>query len=243
MQALKNEKGKSTILKAIKDLFSGASKTRSGTAAAGPNLCFITDDLRYNAAIMERNEQTREQNITELLLNWNEGNEEALEQLMPLVYDELHRQAARYLRRERAGHTLQTTALIHEVYLKLVNQPDINWEGRTHFYAIAANIMRRILVDYARSKNAEKRGGEYLKMPLEEVGEVAGKEKSIDLIALDEALTKLEKIDRRQARIVELRYFGDLTLEETAKALKISRTTVADDWSMARAWLHRELTR
>ena len=103
--------------------------------------------------------------------------------------------------------------------------------------------MRRILVDYARSKNAEKRGGEYLKMPLEEVGEVAGKEKSIDLIALDEALTKLEKIDRRQARIVELRYFGDLTLEETAKTLNISRTTVADDWAMAKAWLHRELTR
>ncbi len=228
----------------IKEFLSGASKSRSGTATlASPVLCFITDDLRYNAAIMEQNEQKREQNITELLLTWNDGNPEALEQLMPLVYDELHRQAARFLRRERADHTLQTTALIHEAYLKLVKQPEINWESRTHFFAIAANIMRRILVDHARSKNAEKRGGEYLKVPLEEVGEVAGKEKGVDLMALDEALTKLEKIDPRQAQIVELRYFGDLTLEETAAALKISRTTVAGDWAMARAWLHRELTR
>jgi RNA polymerase sigma factor (TIGR02999 family) len=208
-----------------------------------PVSCFFTDDLRYNAHIMEQHEQKREQNITELLLTWNDGNQQALEKLMPLVYDELHRQAARFLRRERSDHTLQTTALIHEAYLKLVNQPEINWESRTHFFAIAANIMRRILVDYARSKNAEKRGGDFLKMPLEEAGEVAGKEKSVDLMALDEALTKLEAIDRRQARIVELKFFGDLTLEETAKALKISRTTVADDWAMARAWLHRELTR
>jgi RNA polymerase sigma factor (TIGR02999 family) len=199
--------------------------------------------LRYNAAIMEQNKQEPAQNITQLLLTWNDGNPEALEKLMPLVYDELHRQAARFLRRERADHTLQTTALIHEAYLKLVAEREMNWESRTHFFAIAANIMRRILVDYARARNAEKRGGDYLKIPLEEAEAVAGKEKDIDLMALDEALTKLEKIDRRQARIVELRYFGDLTLEETAKALDVSRTTVADDWAMARAWLHRELTR
>jgi RNA polymerase sigma-70 factor, ECF subfamily len=199
--------------------------------------------LRYNAAIMEQNKQEAAQNITQLLLTWNDGNPEALEKLMPLVYDELHRQAARFLRRERADHTLQTTALIHEAYLKLVDEREMNWESRTHFFAIAANIMRRILIDYARAKNAEKRGGDYLKIPLEEAEAVAGKEKGIDLMALDEALTKLEKIDRRQARIVELRYFGDLTLEETAKALDVSRTTVADDWAMARAWLHRELTR
>ena len=204
---------------------------------------FYKDILRYNAAIMEQNNQEAGQNITQLLLTWKDGNLEALEKLMPLVYDELHRQAARFLRRERADHTLQTTALIHEAYLKLVDVREMNWESRTHFFAIAANIMRRILVDYARAKNAEKRGGDYLKIPLEEAASVAGKEKGIDLMALDEALTKLEKIDRRQARIVELRYFGDLTLEETAKALDISRTTVADDWAMARAWLHRELTR
>ena len=198
--------------------------------------------MRYNTAKMEQN-KGNEQNITELLLAWNEGNREALDKLMPLVYDELHRQAARFLRRERSDHTLQTTALIHEAYLKLVDQREANWESRTHFFAIAANLMRRILVDYARSKKREKRGGDYLILPLEEAEAVAGKEKSIDLMAIDEALTKLEKIDQRQAKIVELRYFGDLTLEETAQALGVSRTTVADDWAMAKAWLHRELTR
>jgi RNA polymerase sigma factor (TIGR02999 family) len=182
-------------------------------------------------------------NITRMLRQWSEGNREALEDLMPLVYDELRRQAARFLSRERPDHTLQTTALIHETYLKLIDQREARWESRTHFFAIAANLMRRILVDYARSKNREKRGGEYLIVPLEEAESAAGKEKSIDLIALDEALTKLEKKDERQARIVELRYFGDLTLEETAEALRISRTTVADEWAMAKAWLHRELTR
>ena len=198
--------------------------------------------MRYNTAKMEQN-KGNEQNITELLLAWNEGNREALDKLMPLVYDELHRQAARFLRRERSDHTLQTTALIHEAYLKLIDQREANWESRTHFFAIAANLMRRILVDYARSKKREKRGGDYLILPLEEAEAVAGKEKSIDLMAIDEALTKLEKIDQRQAKIVELRYFGDLTLEETAQALGVSRTTVADDWAMAKAWLHRELTR
>jgi len=182
-------------------------------------------------------------NITRMLRLWSDGNREVLEELMPLVYTELHRQAKRYLRRERADNTLQTTALIHEAYLKLIEQKDVRWESRTHFFAIAANLMRRILVDYARSRNREKRGGDIEKLPLEEAILVVGKEKSVDLIALDEALTKLEKIDKRQARIVELRYFGDLTLEETAEALKISRTTVADDWAMAKAWLHRELTR
>jgi len=182
-------------------------------------------------------------NITQMLREWSGGNREVLDDLMPLVYDELHRQARRFLSRERSDHTLQTTALIHEAYLKLVDQREVNWESRTHFFAIAANLMRRILVDYARAKNREKRGGDYLMLPLEEAALVAGKEKNIDLMALDEALTGLEKIDERQARIVELRYFGDLTLEETAEALGISRTTVADDWAMAKAWLHRELTR
>ena len=182
-------------------------------------------------------------NITEMLREWSGGNREVLDDLMPLVYDELHRQARRFLSRERPDHTLQTTALIHEAYIKLVDQREVNWESRTHFFAIAANLMRRILVDYARAKNRDKRGGDYLKLPLEEAALVAGKEKSIDLIALDEALTKLEKIDERQTRVVELRYFGDLTLEETAEALRVSRTTVADDWAMAKAWLHRELTR
>ncbi|MCA1622775.1 MAG: sigma-70 family RNA polymerase sigma factor [Acidobacteria bacterium] len=185
--------------------------------------------------------QTRQ--ITRMLREWSGGNREALEDLMPLVYDELHKQAARFLSRERYDHTLQATALIHEAYIKLVDQREVNWESRTHFFAIAANLMRRILVDYARAKHREKRGGEMVKLTLEEAALVIDKEKSVDLMALDEALTRLEKIDKQQARVVELRYFSGLSLEETAEALKVSRTTVANDWRMAKAWLHRELTR
>ena len=180
--------------------------------------------------------------ITQMLHEWSDGKREALEALMPHVYDELHRQARRYLRRERANHTLQTTALIHEAYLKLIDQ-NVNWESRTHFFAVAANIMRRILVDHARSKHREKRGGAGEDLPLEEAMLIVSDEKSIDLIALDEALNRLTEIDEQQCRIVELRYFSGLTLEETAAALKISRTTVANDWALAKAWLHRELTR
>jgi len=185
--------------------------------------------------------QTRQ--ITRMLRQWSSGNREVLEDLMPLVYDELHKQAARFLSRERRDHTLQITALIHETYLKLIDQREVNWESRTHFFAIAANLMRRILVDYARTKKRDKRGGDAVKLTLEEAATVAVKERSIDLMALDEALKRLEKIDKQQARIVELRYFGGLSLEETAEALRVSRTTVATDWAMAKAWLHRELTR
>lgn len=178
-----------------------------------------------------------------MLREWSDGSREASEELLPLVYDELHRQAARFLSHERPNHTLQATALIHETYLKLIDQREVNWESRAHFFAIAANLMRRILVDYARAKHREKRGGDALKLTLERAELIAGKERSIDLIALDEALGRLEKIDEQQARIVELRYFAGLSLEETAAALRVSRTTVATDWSMAKTWLHRELTR
>ena len=178
-----------------------------------------------------------------MLREWGDGNREALETLMPLVYDELHKQARRYLRRERANHTLQTTALIHEAYLKLIDQRDVNWESRTHFFAVAANMMRRILVDHARAKHREKRGGEGENLPLEEAMLIVSDEKTIDLIALDEALNRLAEFDEQQSRIVELRYFSGLTLEETAAVLGISRTTVATDWALAKAWLHRELTR
>ena len=177
-----------------------------------------------------------------MLREWSDGNREALEELMPLVYDELHRQARRYLRRERPNHTLQTTALIHEAYLKLIDQ-NVNWESRTHFFAVAANMMRRILVDHARAKHREKRGGANENLPLEEAMLVVSDEKSIDLIALDEALNRLAEFDEQQSRVVELRYFSGLSLEETAAALKVSRTTVANDWALAKAWLHRELTR
>lgn len=179
-----------------------------------------------------------------MLRDWGSGNREALEDLLPLVYKELHRQASSFLRRERAGHTFQTTALIHETYLKLVDQRNVNWQSRTHFFAIAGTLMRRILVDHARSKKREKRGGEAIRLTLnEEAMNVATSEKSVDLMALDEALTRLEKLDEQQSRIVELRYFSGLTLEETADTLNVSRTTVATDWAMAKAWLHRELTR
>ncbi len=179
--------------------------------------------------------------ITQMLREWSDGKQEALDNLLPLVYDELHRQAASFLRKERQGHTLQTTALINEAYLKLIDQRDVTWESRTHFFAIAAQAMRRILVDYAKATHRKKRGGDDIKLPLEEAMEVAGEEKSVDLIALDEALNKLAERDEQQARVVELRYFSGLTLEETAEALHISRATVASDWNMAKVWLYREL--
>jgi len=171
------------------------------------------------------------------------GKREALDKLMPLVYDELHLQAARYLRRESQGHTLQTTALIHETYLKLIDQREVEWQNRAHFFAIAAQAMRRIMVDYARTKQREKRGGGDEKLSLEAAMSVAADESSVDLIALDEALTRLAEIDLQQARVVELRYFSGLSLEETAEALHISRATAAREWNVARAWLRRELTR
>jgi RNA polymerase sigma factor (TIGR02999 family) len=180
--------------------------------------------------------------ISRLLRQWSEGNRAALEELLPLVYDELHRQAARYLRRERAAHTLQTTALIHEAYLRLIDQRDVQWQSRTHFFAIAAQMMRRVLVDYARAKHREKRGRGDVCLPLEVAKLVADDKKGVDLMALDEALTRLAAMDEQQARVVELRYFGGLSLEETAEALHVSRATVARDWDVAKAWLRRELT-
>jgi RNA polymerase sigma factor (TIGR02999 family) len=181
--------------------------------------------------------------ITGLLREWSEGNRSAFDELMPLVYTELHKQAARYLRNERRFHTVQTTALIHEAYLKLINQTEIKWQSRTQFFAFAAKVMRHILVDYARTKNREKRGGETVQVSLEEAMMIAIDEQDIDLIALDEALNRLAKIDEQQVRLVELRYFSGLSLEAAAEALKISRATAARDWNVARAWLHRELTR
>jgi RNA polymerase sigma factor (TIGR02999 family) len=180
--------------------------------------------------------------ITRILGEWKNGRAEALEELIPIVHDELHRQADRYLRRERPNHTLQATALINEAYLKLLDQ-HVDWENRTHFFAIAARLMRRVLVDHARARHREKRGGHAAPVSIEGVGDIADKEKNIDLMALDEALDRLAAIDDRQARIVELRYFSGLTLEETAEILNIGRTTVADEWSVAKAWLRRELTR
>jgi RNA polymerase sigma factor (TIGR02999 family) len=181
-------------------------------------------------------------NISHLLQEWSAGDQRALEELTPLVYEELRQRAARYLRRERPGHTLQTTALIHEAYLRLVDAKDVQWQGRAHFFAIAANLMRRILVDHARRRNADKRGGSFIRVPLDEAVAVAvAKEVDVDLLAIDEALDRLAAIDPQQARVIELRFFSGLSVEETAEALGVSLKTVKRDWSMARAWLRREI--
>jgi len=178
--------------------------------------------------------------ITRLLREWSEGDRQAIEKLMPLVYDELHRQAHARLRHERPGHSFQTTDLIHEAYIKLVDHPGTQWDGRDQFFAFSARIMRNILVDHARRKRRMKRDG--LRISLTGA-DPATPEQDLDLIALDQALDRLAKIDEQQVRIVELRYFGGLSLESTAAALNISRATTARDWNVARIWLHRELTR
>jgi RNA polymerase sigma factor (TIGR02999 family) len=191
----------------------------------------------------EQIRSTQEEDITEILTAWREGSREALHLLLPVVYDELRRQAHRYLRRERQNHTLQTTALIHEAYLRLTEQRNVRFESRTHFFAVAANLMRQILVDYARERHRLKRGGKADNLPLDEAFLVIADESDIDLLALDEALTRLSEMDFQQARIVELRFFGGLSIEETADALAISPATVKRDWNVAKAWLKHELSR
>jgi RNA polymerase sigma factor (TIGR02999 family) len=178
--------------------------------------------------------------VTDLLVDWSKGDQEALNKLMPLVYEELRRLANRYLRHERPGHTLQTTALVHEAYLKLVDQKHANWENRVQFFAAAAQVMRHILVDYARSRRAFKRGGDYCRLSLDEAV-ISSKEKDPDLLTLHDALNSLAAIDMQQSRVVELRVFGGLTVEETAEALEISPRTVKREWSMAKAWLHKQM--
>lgn len=182
------------------------------------------------------------ENVTELLQQWQDGSQEALDRLLPLVYDELRRQAARYLRRERPGHTLQTTALIHEAYLRLIGQHRVAWQNRAHFYGIAAQLMRRILVDHARRRQAGKRGGSDIKVQLEE-NVAASPGRDVNLVVLDEALTRLAEIDPQQSRIVELRYFSGLSVEETAAVIGVSSRTVKRDWNVAKAWLRQEISR
>ena len=179
-------------------------------------------------------------NITHLLKEWGEGDQQALDELTPLVYEELRQQAARYLRKERPNHSLQATALINEAFLRLIDVKDVQWQNRAHFFAIAANLMRRVLVDHARRRDAEKRGGSQVCLTLDERLAWAN-EPDVDLLAIDEALDRLALIDEQQARIVELRFFSGLTVEETATALGVSPKTVKRDWSVARAWLKREI--
>ena len=181
------------------------------------------------------------ENVTQLLKKWSEGDETALEQLMPLVYSELRRLASNYLRRERQNHTLQPTALVNEAYLKLVDQRNPRWQNRAQFYGVAAQMMRRILVDHARQNKAVKRGGsDQQKLSITSAGQL-GEKPDIDLLALHEALEELKTFDSQQERIVELKFFGGLSIEETAEVLGIGHATVERDWKMARAWLRRKL--
>jgi RNA polymerase sigma factor (TIGR02999 family) len=179
--------------------------------------------------------------ITQLLAQWREGNQSALDELYPLVYDELHRLARRYMSRERKGHTLQTTALINEAYVRLVDQKNVPWANRSHFFAISAQIMRRILIDHARRHRYAKRGGGAQQVSLEEAAIVVP-DQSGELLRLDEALKSLAEMDPRRSQVVELRYFGGLNNEEIAGVLQISENTVTRDWNMARAWLYQQLT-
>lgn len=179
--------------------------------------------------------------VTQLLAQLGGGNRAVVDELTPLVYRELKRIAGGQLRNERPGHTLQATALVHEAYLKLVDQRDVSWQNRAHFFGVAAQAMRRILMDYAKSKVRDKRGGGMHQTTLDE-GLVVSADRASNLVVIDEALTRLEQLDPRQAKVVELRFFGGLSVEETAEAMGISAPTVKREWAMARAWLYRELS-
>ena len=180
--------------------------------------------------------------VSDLLRSWGRGSEQARDRLLPLVYQELKRRAAAYLRDERPDHTLQPTALVHEAYLRLVGQAEVGWQNRAHFFGVAAQMMRRILVDHARERHASKRGGDAVRVELDERNEPAGGAVDCDLLLLDQALEELARLDARQAQIVELRYFAGLSEREVAAALSLSRATVSRDWQMAKAWLFRRIT-
>jgi RNA polymerase sigma factor (TIGR02999 family) len=180
--------------------------------------------------------------ITQLLIEWNNGRPEALEDLLPLVYTELRRLATRYLHREPADHTLQPTALVHEAYLRLIDQRQVRWQNRAHFYGIAAKIMRRILVDYARARQADKRGAGWERVTMIE-NQIPDNRAGLDLLALDQALERLATFDAQQERIVELRYFGGLTIEEAAEVVGVSAATIVREWTIARAWLRGEMSK
>jgi RNA polymerase sigma factor (TIGR02999 family) len=184
--------------------------------------------------------EQRTDNVTQLLIEVSKGDREAVDLLLPVIYDELRKLAANYLRRERPDHTLQPTALVHEAYLRLVDQTRANWQNRAHFFGVAAQIMRRLLVDHARKHNAEKRGQDFQKLSLDENVDRAV-ERGAELIALDDALKALAQFDEQKARVVELRYFGGLSIEETADVLGVAPTTIKRHWRFAKAWLYGEM--
>jgi RNA polymerase sigma factor (TIGR02999 family) len=210
--------------------------------AAGGKRCIIAQSIGMSSSTgggSEMGEQAWE--VTRLLQAWRRGDAAALDRLVPLVYDELHRLAHCYIVRERVDHSLQTTALVHEAYLRLVDAHQVDWKSRTHFFAISASLMRRILVEFARSRHTQKRGGEVGKVALDEAAAISPLPDG-DLLRLDEALNALAAVDPRQAKVVELRFFGGLTEEETAEALQVSSDTVLRDWKKAKLWLWREMT-
>ena len=182
------------------------------------------------------------QDVTELLLDWSNGNQAALDQLMPLVYEELHRLAHQYMARERPEHSLQTSALLNEAYLKLVDQKNVHWQNRAQFFGIAAKLMRQILVDHARQRHRIKRGGDARHVPLDEAV-VVSPARAAEMMALDDALETLAAVDQRKSQILELRFFGGLSIEETAEVLGVSPGTVMRDWTLAKAWLRMDMTR
>jgi len=186
-------------------------------------------------------DRTQQSKVTRLLYELSGGNRAAVDELTPLVYQELKRLARLQLRRERLGHTLQVTALVHEAYLKLVDQRAVTWQNRAHFFGVAAQVMRRILLDYAKTRDRSKRGGGVQKISLDDALAISD-DRASELVEIEDALTRLEVFDPRQAKIVELRFYGGLTVEETAEALGVSAPTIKREWAMARAWLHRELS-
>ena len=178
--------------------------------------------------------------ITERLIAWGAGDRAALDQILPIVYQELRRMAGNYLRQENPGHTLQPTALVHEAWLRLIDQARVDWRNRAQFFGVAAQMMRRILVDHAKAKHREKRGGEAVKLSLDETINLS-QERAADLLALDDAIGELTRVDERKSRVVELRYFGGFSVEETAQILGVSPETVMRDWKMAKAWLYQQI--
>lgn len=187
-------------------------------------------------------DDSSDNHLTELLHKWNSGDLSAQDDVMQAIYQEMRKRARIYLRKERQGHTLQTTALVHEVYLRIIKQNRVQWQNRNHFFGIAAQMMRRILLDYARKRDAEKRGGQEIRIALEDATNIPDR-KDTNLIALDEALTRLAELDPRQSQIVELRYFGGLSVEDTAEVLNISVATLMREWRLAKMWLYNEINK
>lgn len=196
--------------------------------------------MSVGGGLMDAEEARSRVNVTQLLVDWSEGDSAALERLMPIIYDELRRLAAHYMRKERPDHTLQPTALVHEAYLRLIDQKTVKWQNRAHFFGLAARMMRRVLVDHARGQQRAKRGGGIRELALDEAGDLAVNA-AAELVALDDALVALAEMDPRKCRVVELRYFAGLSVEETAEIVGVSVNTVMRDWTAAKAWLYNEM--